>query len=93
MSRSVLLMSNFYINFSFKHDDEKNEQYFDQIFSNCNTLLAQHPSKRLIIEYGPTTLRQFSKALKRFFTRLKIEPRLMLDICRVNDIFVDPNEF
>ncbi len=93
MHRTVLLMSNFYIDFSFKNIDEKDEQYFDQIFVNCNRLLAENPSKQLTIEYGPRTLKPFSKALRRFFTRLKIEPRLMLDICRVNAIFVDPNEF
>ena len=93
MSRSVMLMSNFYIVFGFKNEDRKEEQYYDQIFSNCNKILAQFPSKRLTIEYGPTTLIPFSKALRRFFTRLKIEPRLMLDICRVNNIFVDPNQF
>ena len=92
-----MLMSNFYIVFGFKNDEQedahKDEQYYDQIFVNCNKILAQFPSKRLTIEYGPATLVAFSKALREFFSRLKIEPRLMLDICRVNNIFIDPNEF
>ena len=93
MSRTSIIISNFYIIFDPKNSDVNDQQFFESIFKNCRTLLENNPTKVIRLTYGPTSLTNFSKALRNFFIELRIEPGLMLDICRVNHIFVDPCPF
>ena len=92
MNRTVMLLSNFYITFSTNMVEHRDQHYFDRVFSNYEQLLKTHPDTKIELFYGPGCLTEFSRALRSFLRSLKVGSDHMLEICRVNQIFVDPAE-
>lgn len=89
----VMIMSNLYINFDINHNETKPVYFFENIFRQFRSFIKSNPTKSITVQYGPNSVTNFSIALKNFMLSLKIHERTMLDICRVNQLFIDPNQF
>lgn len=89
----VMMLSNLYIDFDLNDHESKPVAYFESIFKNFRSFIKSNPTTVIPVQYGPHSVTNFSIALKRFMLSMKIHDRTMLDICRVNGLFIDPNEF